>query len=265
MLCGIAAPSGRGRECGRSSGCSSISYSGGAACRICPHRQEAGNAAALLLIARRYQYHGTKNGLTLLDLIEEGNLGLIRAVEKFDPERGFRFSTYATWWIRQTIERAIENKKSLRLPIHVVREINVYPRAARQLAQKLYHEPSVEEIAVPLDKPIDEVERMLGLDEHVVSADIPSGKKAYRPLLDTIPDENIRDFTDQIQNEGLTAQRERWLTKLNDKQREVVERRFGLRGCEHSTLEQVAAELGVTRERVRQIQMDALKRLRHIL
>ena len=146
-----------------------------------------------------------------------------------------------------------------------MRENNVYPHAARQLAQKLYHEPSVEEIAVLLDKPIDEVERMLGLDEHVVSADIPSGKKAYRPLLDTIPDENIRDFTDQIQNEGLTGQRERWLTKLNDKQREVVERRFGLRGCEHSTLEQVAAELGVTRERVRQIQMDALKRLRHIL
>jgi len=151
------------------------------------------------------------------------------------------------------------------LPIHVVREINVYLRAARQLAQKLDHEPSVEEIAVLLDKPIGEVERMLGLNERIASMDMPYGKEADRPLLDTIPDENIRDFTDQIQNEGLTAQLERWPTKLNDKQREVVERRFGLHGYEHSTLEQVAAELGVTRERVRQIRMDALKRLRHIL
>ena len=106
---------------------------------------------------------------------------------------------------------------------------------------------------------------MLGLNERIASMDMPYGKEADRPLLDTIPDENIRDFTDQIQNEGLTAQLERWPTKLNDKQREVVERHFGLHGYEHSTLEQVAAELGVTRERVRQIRMDALKRLRHIL
>ena len=146
-----------------------------------------------------------------------------------------------------------------------MREINVYLRAARQLAQKLDHEPSVEEIAVLLDKPIGEVERMLGLNERIASMDMPYGKEADRPLLDTIPDEDIRDFTDQIQNERLTAQLERWLTKLNDKTREVVERRFGLHGYEHSTLEQLAAELGVTCERVRQIQMDALKRLRHIL
>jgi RNA polymerase nonessential primary-like sigma factor len=155
--------------------------------------------------------------------------------------------------------------RTIRLPIHVVKEINLYLRATRQLTQKLEREPTTEEVADLLDKPISEVKRMLGLNERVTSVDTPIGDDEDRMLLDAIPDESAVDPSAVLQDEKVHANLDEWLDQLNEKQREVVERRFGLHGYERSTLEEVGQEIGVTRERVRQIQMDALKRLREIL
>ncbi|MBT8085085.1 MAG: RNA polymerase sigma factor RpoS [Woeseia sp.] len=220
-------------------------------------RMIVANLRLVVKIARNY----TGRGLPFLDLIEEGNLGLIHAVSKFDPERGFRFSTYATWWIRQTIERAIMNQaRTVRLPIHVIKEINKCLRAAYELQQKNTDAPTAADIASTVDCDVADVERLLALHNRVTIGS--AGNDEGRGLLDTLPALRGTEPPRCAQRSKVTALVDRWLDQLGDKQRAVIERRFGLHGCRRLTLEQIGVEIGVTRERVRQVQLEALRSLR---
>lgn len=210
--------------------------------------------------------HYANRGLTLLDLVEEGNLGLIHALEKFDPERGFRFSTYATWWIRQNIERAIMNQsRTIRLPVHIIKELNIYLRAKRHLETHGISDATIEDIAALTSHPIEDVRRIMQLNERVTSLDAPLDIDPSLSLGEAIADDNAHLPDEMLQLEEIGHHVTEWMTQLNDKQRWVIERRFGLNGLEACTLEDLASELQVTRERVRQIQMESLRVLRQLL
>jgi len=219
------------------------------------------NLRLVVSIAKHY----INRGVALLDMIEEGNLGLMHAIDKFEPERGFRFSTYATWWIRQSIERAIMNQaRTIRLPVHVVRELNQILRAKYHLEAQHHdgRDAAIEDIATMVGRPMGEVQDILALSEHATSLDMPLDNDPQSSLMDMLPGDSDDGPDNRAERHELSVLVREWLSKLPDKQRVVIMRRFGLDNDDPATLETLAEEMGVTRERIRQIQQEALIKLK---
>ncbi|MDR2032538.1 MAG: RNA polymerase sigma factor RpoS [Azoarcus sp.] len=210
--------------------------------------------------------HYLNRGIPLLDLVEEGNLGLIHALEKFEPERGFRFSTYATWWIRQNIERAIMNQaRTIRLPVHISKELHQIMRVQRQVEARTQGSSTAGEIASCLDKPVDDVRAILAFNERAVSLDAPLDIDPTLSIGEALADDNASPPDMLIQSAEVEVLLRDWIDTLNDKQRLVIRHRYGIDDCALLTLEELATQLGITRERVRQVQLEALGQLRRML